>query len=45
MPLYAALAGAALIVVLSLAVPHPRDRRLVRLRLAQERWAEELDRR
>ena len=45
MPLYAALVCAVLTAVMSLAFPHPKDRRLVRLRLAQEKWAELIDRR
>jgi hypothetical protein len=45
MLLYAALVCAALTVVTFLAFPHPKDRRLVRLHLAQEKWADLMDRR
>ena len=43
--LFAVFAYAALTLVVILAVPHPKDRRLARLRQAQERWAELMDRR
>ena len=44
MPLYVALVCAALTVITFLAVPR-RESRLARLRRAQERWAELMDRR
>ena len=43
MPLYATLACAALTVITFLAVPR-RESRLARLRRAQEKWAEQMDR-
>ncbi len=46
MMLFAALACAALTVVTFLTVPRAVEtRRLARLRAAQERWAERMDRR
>ena len=43
--LYATLAACAVLtLVVILAVPHTKDRRLARLRAAQEKWAEAMDR-